>query len=203
MDMTVTNIWIDTHLPGMNGWCTPEKGKRLAELIVAHDCRKIFEIGIFGGRSLLAMAKVCEQRGYGEAWGCDPWMAEAAVEGTNDAANDEWWRKLDLESIYREFVGHVLAHHLTKQCRWMRVKAEQAARIFLPLELHLVHVDGNHSEELSTLDINLVDPLLRSGGLCVMDDTNWATTSRARKLLEEKGYALLENHGDWQVWRKP
>jgi len=202
MNMDITNVWIDTHLPGMHGWCDPDKGKRLAELIVKHNCHNILELGIFGGRSLLSMAKVCEQRGSGLVTGIDPWSASASLEGTNDPQNNEWWQKLEYEEIYRSFVGLVLAHHLTKYCRWFRCKSAEAAAFYKPESIDLIHQDSNHSEEVSCAEIELFHPLLKPKAIFVMDDVRWETTSKARELLNIKGYVRLEDHGDWQVFQK-
>src|SRR4051812_46671458 len=90
---------IETHLPQMHGWCPPEKGIRLAQAIRDTQAELSVELGIFGGRGVLAMAMAHQEQGRGVAWGFDPWTKSAALEGSNDPANDAWWAALDIEAI--------------------------------------------------------------------------------------------------------
>lgn len=40
----------------LEGWCTPEKSRRIARVIIENGCENLVEIGVSGGRSLIAAA---------------------------------------------------------------------------------------------------------------------------------------------------
>jgi hypothetical protein len=48
----------------------------------------------------------------------------------------------------------------------------------------------------------LWSPKLCTGGYWVADDTDWVTTLPAQRLLQEKGFAIVEEHPNWKVFRK-
>jgi predicted O-methyltransferase YrrM len=57
----------------------------------------------------------------------------------------------------------------------------------------LLHIDGNHSEEASTSDVDLFMPLVKPGGVVFMDDLNWDSTKRAQeKMLDFCGEPRVE-----------
>src|SRR5678809_752199 len=108
------------HIPSLQGWCPLDKAQFLAELTVSNNLQAAVELGVFGGRSLIAIAIACQHKGSGFIYGIDPWSNSSALEGTNSEANNEWWRQVDLEAIYRGFIEAVLRFNLTKECRWIR-----------------------------------------------------------------------------------
>jgi hypothetical protein len=140
--------------------------------------------------------------GQGYAAGIDPWEAAPCLEGKNDRENDEWWAKIDYEAIYEEFVRAMVNAGLTRYCRVMRERSDTAIRLFADETVDVLHQDGNHSEEVSCAEVALWTPKLRRGGYWVSDDTDWATTQRAQTLILDSGFDLIEDHGNWRVYRK-
>src|SRR5690348_13441140 len=90
----------------LEGWTTPERGIEMAELIVEMKPKVVVEIGVFGGRSLIAQALAIrdnERRGYGKGmiYGIDPWKVDYALEGEN-VENQKWWKEnVDLHGIHK------------------------------------------------------------------------------------------------------
>ena len=83
------NDIIEREIPKLPGWCTPEKAKRLAEL--AFGAELAVELGVFGGRSLVAIAlgiKWGPRPEHGYVDGIDPYTPAAALEGKNDPQID-------------------------------------------------------------------------------------------------------------------
>lgn len=181
------------HIVQLHGWCPLEKAQFLANLVVDYNVQTVVEVGIFAGRSLIAMAMACQSKGSGVCWGIDPWVSTAAIEGTNDPANDKWWQQCDLEQIYRWFIEAVLRFGLTKECRWFRMRSDEVASLFADGSVDLVHIDGNHSEEMSTKDVELWFPKLkpRSSFVCI-DDINWKSNQKAYSMLKERGKLVHE-----------
>ncbi len=161
------------------------------------------EIGVFGGRGTIAMAMGHQTTGTGHVVGIDPWDVAASLDGHNDPANDEWWGKLDHEAIYRHCVAALEQHGLMDYCRIVRERSDAALRLFPDESIWVLHQDGNHSEDISTREVELWAPKLRPGGYWVADDTDWPTTRRAQADLVDRGFAVVEDHGHWRTYRKP
>jgi hypothetical protein len=135
--------------------------------------------------------------------GIDPWEVRASLEGVNAAANDEWWSSVDHDAIYEHFLTALLRNGVARYCRIMRERSDTAVRLFADGSVSVLHQDGNHSEAVSAAEVEIWTPKLGPGGYWVADDTDWATTQLSQRLLGERGFELLEDHGGWRVYRKP
>lgn len=186
-------------IPTLQGWCTVEKASHLADLVVDRGAGVCVEVGVFGGRSLLAMAFAQRELGRGATWGIDPWSAVASLEGENSPENDEWWSQLDYEDVYRRFVEAVLQHGLLPVCNWMRTKSVTASRLFDDRTVDVLHIDGNHSEFTSVTDVVTWLPKMSPGGIVVMDDADWATTAAAQRLLRQHS-SSVDDRGSYAVF---
>jgi hypothetical protein len=191
---------IERELPQMPGWCPVEKGRRMAEL--AHGAALCVELGVFGGRGLVAMALTLAAQGSGRADGIDPFSAAASLEGANDVANDEWWSKLDYEEIARSAQTTLYRLGLTPYAQLVRMRSREVAGFYGDGTVNVLHQDSNHSEEITCEEVELWAPKIRSGGYWVFDDTNWATTQKAQRELEARGFLEIENHESWKVYQR-
>lgn len=191
-----------THIPRLHGWCTNEKAIALAKTIVDSKCDLSVELGIFGGRGLISMAMAHDHLGSGITWGFDPWTAAAALEGDNGAENDDWWKKVDYESIYFGFVASVVEHRLTKQCYWSRIRSDEAVKQFADHSIGVIHADSNHSEKVSSDEVMRWKDKVKPGGYWFADDTDWATTKKAQGLLVKHGFKLIHDRAKWAIYQK-
>lgn len=194
---------IETSIAPLHGWGTVEKGVRLAELVLGIRAERSVDIGVFGGRSLIPMAIAHQILGAGYTVGIDPWEVEASLDGANAPENDEWWGKVDHDAIYAHFLGALMQYGLVGECRIMRERSDTAVRLFSDESVSVLHQDGNHSEKISTMEVELWTPKLKRGGYWVSDDTDWTTTQRAQAMLIERGFLVFENHGNWKIYCKP
>ena len=169
----------------MEGWCWEEKAIAMVELILAKRPKLIVEIGVFGGKSLIPQAMACELMGQGVVVGIDPWKKESAVEGSNDPVNNEWWDKLDLDDILKGCSKAIWQHGLDNRCLLMRGGAE-ACRHVITSPIDILHIDGNHSEEVSTRDVGHWFPKVKQGGHIWFDDFDWPSTQKANRILSAK-----------------
>lgn len=186
--------------PEIPGWCTVKKGLRMAEL--ATGANLVVELGVFGGRGLIAMAAALRDQGFGQAHGIDPYTADAALEGINSAANDEWWSALDLGEIARTAQ---LAIERTGLVPWARIIWERSQDVVGRYDdgsIDVLHQDSNHSEEVTCAEVALWSPKMRPGGYWIFDDTNWETTKRAQRELEALRFKMIEDHVNWRVYVK-
>ena len=198
-------LWteINTIIPTLEGWCTTEKAKRMAEWVLDHQVQKCVEIGVFAGRSLIAVALALKHlnRG-GEIHGIDPWSVPAALEGKNHTDNDKWWGKIDFEHFYFYTLNKIKEYHLHPYTVIIRSKSIDAAKNYLLSSLDLVHIDGNHSEETSVLDVKLWCPKIKSGGALIFDDCDWETTKKAQQIVLDLGMVLKEDYVKWRIYVK-
>lgn len=177
---------IKAHLPKIEGWCGVDKACQIANIILENPIKLAVEIGVFAGRSLIAMAFAVDEKGDGKVYGIDPWERRASLEGTNSKINDEWWSKLDYDYFFKYTIDLIHQHGLSSKCIVLRLHGDVASAIFGEQSIDLLHIDGNHSEETSCKDVDLWFPKVSEGGFIVFDDINWPTTQKAVKKLEEK-----------------
>lgn len=192
---------IDYVLPTLPGWCAPEKGKKMAEVILENESEVCVELGVFGGRSLVAIALALKAQRKGRVFGVDPYTAAAALEGTNDPENDAWWRKLDHEQIHAAAERVLDDLELSKFAIILRARSQDASRNWPSIDL--LHQDSNHSEEVSCAEVELYAPVLKPGGIWIMDDTNWQTTRKAQDKLLALGFTAQHREESWAILRKP
>lgn len=191
--------------PRLLGWCSEEKAIAMAEMIVQYQPLTVVEIGVFGGRSMIAMAMACAYVNRGRVYGIDPWTRDDALDSVQEKANVEWWGKLDYEGVYRGCVKAVVDHELTHACSVFRTTSERA--VCLLDEVDLLHIDGNHSEVASTRDVRLWLPKVKPGGHIWFDDIDWVeegvnSTAKALGILVES-CERLPDVGNCAVFRKP
>lgn len=161
----IVDEFTENRIPG---WCPLQKALDLAAVIIAFRPKKTVEIGVYGGKSLLPMALVCEAIDAGVVIGIDPWSPAASAEGyTGD--NASWWGRLDHEGIYRSFTENVKRLGVHNRVAIERAKSDDAA---VPVDIDLLHVDGQHTEQ-ATRDVKRFGANVRIGGLVCMDDLGW------------------------------
>jgi Methyltransferase domain len=198
---------IAATVPKMEGWAWIEKANHLATMIIENKPKLVVEIGVFGERSLIPMGLALRAVGEGGvAWGIDPWMKEAALEGQTDPVNDEWWGKLNLEHIYQGFIGHVISEQLTREIRWIREKGDRAVKFFDDYSIGLLHSDSNHSELISLQEVDLWHRKIAYNGLWVFDDVHWPTQKKAVDKIGQLGfdkiYETTCKDGSYAVFRR-
>jgi hypothetical protein len=192
---------IESELPRLPGWCTTAKGKRLAAL--AEGAALCVELGVYGGRSLVAVGLALQDQGRGRLDGVDPYAVEAALEGDNGPAVDAVWQATAFASVERAARSAVERLGLGDRVRFVRARSLDAVRDYADGSVDLLHQDSNHSELVSCREVVAWAPKLRPGGLWVFDDSDWATTRAAQRLLLERGFTEQEDHYLWRVFRAP
>jgi len=184
----------------LEGWCTPEKFTDMYNLVVQARPEVCVEIGVFGGRSLAALAAGCKAVGRGHVWGIDPYAVTSSAEGYEVTdANREWWSKLDYDAVHNRCVRGIREMGLAEWATVVRETAKQAVPRFQGIDM--LHIDGNHSEEASVSDVALYVPLVAEGGYVWFDDVNWPTTKRAVTLLRQMCGEIC-NSGTYALFKK-
>lgn len=191
--------YVETVLPRMEGWCSPQKANRLIAAVAEQKPRLFVEIGVFAGRSLFAAALALPSGGV--AVGIDPWCVADSVKGFS-GDNQAWWSKCDHDSIYKQCQFTQSLLDLCDRCYLIRATSPQAlalVRCLAPIDI--LHIDGNHSEECSCFDVENYQPLVKPGGIIFFDDIDWNETKKAQRLLAERT-DTLEPVGTCGVFRQ-
>ncbi len=192
----------------VEGWCSHQKASVLIDIILASGDKTIVEIGVWGGKSLLPMAHALKRMGQnGHIYGVDPWDNQASIEGVTHEGNIAFWGHADHESVLRKLESVLDWERLCDTVTLIRATSSAAPPIH---DIDILHIDGNHSDVTSYIDVTKWVPLVKRGGWIVFDDMNWfengvATTRHAIDYLNEHCHKIAEINESclWGIWYKP
>lgn len=195
---------LEEILPKLPGFCTIEKGKRLEQLAFeAPEPSQLIEIGVYGGRSLIALGMGLKRKGGGFVIGIDPYKKSESDKGSdNGIKGGTLWENLDYDKMYTDAFDAIFNVGLKGFAGILRKSSIEVIDDFENEEVDILHQDGNHSTEISSKEVEIWTPKIRKGGLWIMDDTNWPSLQKAQTLIVQKGFTMTENHGWWKVFRK-
>ena len=196
--ITMKNLEVIESMPG---WCTIEKATKLYDIVIESNSQLTIELGVFGGRSLLPLAFAHKHKDSGVVIGVDAWNKFASLEGTNDPANNEWWEKIDYNEIYDGCAKAIQDNHLYNWCSIIRMKSEQFAILCPDNSVDVIHADSNHSEEITTKEVQLFLPKLKPGGIWIADDTGWPTLQKAISMLSEQ-CEVIDKQDNYMIFKK-
>lgn len=189
-----------------DGWCTKQKASMLIDIILASKPKTVVEIGVWGGKSLIPMASILKYIN-GKIYGIDPWESAASVQGIMHEGSRAFWTFVDHEDVMRKLIQYIEDFRLTEQVELIRATSLDAPIIE---NIDILHIDGNHSDETSYIDVTKWVPHVRKGGWIIFDDMNWteqgmATTRRAVEYLNTHCHKLAEINDIclWGIWYKP
>jgi predicted O-methyltransferase YrrM len=204
--MTTPLLSLDKIVESLPGWCSPAKARWITDWIAQNHPTRIVEIGVFGGRSLIPMGmamKVQNELGQfskGFVLGVDPYDPTHALEEVMEPEHKAWWNRLNYEEVYQNALRELTRRNLGDCCGILRTCSHEVLPLFCERTLDLVHIDGCHSRAASMRDVTTWLPLVRPGGLIVLDDVDWQTVHDAQQWLASRCDSL---HGEktWQVFQ--
>ena len=187
----------------LEGWCSFEKASILIDLILKTRPEVIVEIGVFGGKSLIPMAYALKVLGKGKAYGIDPWDKEESIRGIEAYPIDtEWWENLDHLKIMHSLMEKIKEFEIEEQIGLIRNTSFGTPAIE---GIDILHIDGNHSDEVSYNDVVKWVPLVKKGGWIILDDI-----LSVKKNTTERAYEWLNTHcvkfaefTDPSIWENP
>jgi predicted O-methyltransferase YrrM len=176
---------------GLPGWCSAEKAQWLAAQIMVEQKKIVVEIGVFGARSLIPMAiaqlwsngHYPERRGF--VLGIDPYDSTFSIEEEIDPENRRWWTDVNYEAVYHTALREIRVRNLDSVCGILRAASHHCQCLFREGTIDLLHIDGCHSEFASTRDVEQWLPKVKTEGLIVLDDIDWPSVQKARRILRE------------------
>ncbi len=194
-----------------DGWCSKQKAFWMMNFIYLKKPMVIVEIGVWGGKSLLPMARaVKDQNNGGQVYGIDPWSVDASIVGM-DQINKDWWsnqadQKVH-DKVYNELQVRIQQFDLQDTVQLVRATSQSAPAIE---NIDILHIDGNHCEESAFFDVTTWVPRVVSGGMIFLDDLTWTINGRP---TVQKSVQWLDEHcirltdvpdvdNAWGVWIK-
>jgi predicted O-methyltransferase YrrM len=196
-----------TYMAQLHGWCSHEAASFFIDLIFKTKPHVIVEIGVWGGKSLVPMALALKANQQGIIYGIDPWSSSDSVQWVMEEVNRDFWSRADHDWVYRDLQQKLTQFDLQAEVKIIRATSEDAPPIH---GIDILHIDGNHSDPASYLDVTKWVPLVKSGGWIIFDDMRWFengmfTTARAEQWLNANCYKLAEftDICTWGVWIKP
>ena len=194
------------YMDQVYGWCSHAKASILIDIIQKIHPSKIVEIGVWAGKSLLPMAYALKNQGNGQIYGIDPWDNRESILGVMNDANLAYWGAVDHEAVFQSLVVNLGRFDLDPQVQLIRSSSLNAEPIY---DIDILHVDGNHSDITSYLDVTKWVPLVKSGGWIIVDDISWYengrfTQAESVKWLDEHCHRMgtITDVCVWGMWVK-
>ncbi len=194
------------YMDSLEGWCTKQKASILIDIVLKAQPMTIVEIGVWGGKSLVPMATAVRANEQGIVYGIDPWDRLASVEDMIEENNILFWSKVDHQRVREDLIINLERFDLDYFTRIFKTSSEDAPPIH---DIDVLHIDGNHSDHMSYLDVTKWVPLVRRGGWIIFDGMGWAekgtfTTARAVNWLSNHCNKIAEyqEDGGWGIWLK-
>lgn len=174
------------HHKDIPGWCSFEKAEKMMELVYQTRPKICVEIGVYAGSSIYPTACALRFLKEGVVYAIDPWSNKESIEGYEpNSPHYRYWETVDLEEIYKCFLAVVNWCRFTEYCQVLRMSSIEALPQFADESIDILHIDGNHSEEIALRDAQGYLPKLKKGGYLWFDDVNWESTSKAIELIME------------------
>jgi hypothetical protein len=190
------------HTQRLPGWCWDDKAEAMLQLVIDTRPALCAEIGVFGGRSLLAQAVGLRRNGSGVIYGIDPWTRAPSLEGYQfgpDTAAQAWTEET-LTDVYAGLLAATVALDLSPFVRFLCAPSQLVAAAFEPASIDILHIDGNHSEDAAVRDVRYYLPLVRDRGWVWVDDTNWDSVRPALDLIEQT-CRLVKDYERFRLYR--
>ena len=172
------------HHKEIPGWCSHEKAQKMMELIYQTHPKVCVEIGVFGGSSIYPTVCALRFLKGGIVYAIDPWSNEECLVGyePNDP-HYHWWKRVNLEKVYQNFTTTLIYCDFTKFCTVLRMNSQEALFQFADESIDILHIDGNHSDQVALMDVQLYLPKVKKGGYIWFDDPHWDSSTKPIEFL--------------------
>lgn len=146
----------------VEGWMTEEELRVLREVASALKKPFVVEVGSWKGRSTIALAQAIAPQG-GKFFAVDTWQGTPSERTTYHA-------EARYRDIYKQFCNNISAAAVDGVVVSCKMTSLEAANLFLGGSVDMVFLDGDHSQEAVTADIEAWWPKLKKGGLMMGHD---------------------------------
>jgi len=192
LPLSIHNHRKGSFFTDIEGWCCPEKEEDLLKWINLLNCKSGLEIGVFGGSSLVRSG-IMFKANRGHLVGIDPYCFKASNKyDEEETENFKWWRDLDYDKIYNGCLNSLSRYQLNNNVDVIKISSDEYKNIIPDKSLDFLHIDGNHTEEQSCLDVKNYLPKCKNGAVIFLDDIGWESVFKARDLLRKKCKMIKE-----------
>lgn len=162
----------------VNGWTLEAQlGYLMENIRRLPENSSIVEIGVWSGRSALAMAVAC--RGSNKrVFAVDPWRDYNQANIMVSDRLSEWGFN-SFEEVYETFLLNCRRFELEPWIVPIRSTSIEVAGVWSHGPVSMVFIDANHDYDAVINDVNAWLPLIKPGGLICGDDWNWETVRAA------------------------
>lgn len=166
----------------IDGWLSPREAVQLYRLSRAKldHSPVVCEIGSWVGRSSYVLARGVGWHPHGKVYCIDPFDARG------DAASSELYnaRAARFSAGQKaEFVNNMEQFGVAARIKLLSMAGEDATD-FVPREIDLLFIDGDHSHAAVLHDFRLWSPRVRPGGWIVFHDVGAAHTNGPKEVVE-------------------
>lgn len=173
---------ISLSIPGM---VTPQSGQMLYSLCLMQEARgDVVEIGSWQGRSSSFLARAARDSKNGRFFAIDHFRGNIGKE------NNYVVGKQDLSDLKMNFLSNMRKLGLESSVNLLDMSNAEAAVNFEPGQIRFLFIDGDHTAEGVSKDIELFVPKLAPGAIVVFDDFSEAFPG----LLKEVSFFLDNNN---------
>lgn len=157
------------------------------------------EIGVFCGKSLIALAQRTKASGKNlQVFGVDNFLGSPEFEG-RVFFNDEPWHRTPAGMLARETVANLIEFGLNDDVTLIVSDSVRASRMFRDREIHAAFIDASHEEKDVIADIEAWLPKIAPGGMIGGHDY-W--TFPEVKAAVDKVLPGAVTHPDRSWWEK-
>jgi predicted O-methyltransferase YrrM len=162
------------------GW---NSGSRAFELAIREvNPKVIIEVGSWKGLSAIHMANLAPEA---QILCIDTWLGSPEMVGLNTPLEDHLKRLHGWPQIYFSFASNVIRHIGRERICPLPVPSTVASVLLskMGFQADLIYIDGSHEYLDVVRDLDDYWPLLRSGGIMLVDDYGFPSV---RKAVEER-----------------
>jgi predicted O-methyltransferase YrrM len=189
------------------GRCSSLKGNVIKKYVTQLNANLCVEIGTFKGSSLMYFIESLMENN-GKVIGIDPYSLDSFKNDIPNKSSKEliygvlFTEQNVLDKIYIELCNIIKNNNLNKYVDLVRDKSENFYSNIEKESIDILHIDGNHDEKNVSNDIRLYLPLVKHGGVIIMDDTDWVGVKNSIDIHLKKHCILLESYSNFQVYKK-
>jgi len=193
------------RIKAVHGWTREVQLRYLIRQVRAlPDRALVVELGVWQGRSVLALAEAC--RGTGKrVFAIDPW-ADYDEGGGPVSGYLAQYGVRSFEEVYQAYLAHCRRLALEEWIVTVRAPSVETARTWSRGPVSLVFIDASHHYDAVSADLEAWVPLVRPDGVVCGDDWEWDSVRRAVQdfVARHPGYAIeLPCDNTWAFVVKP
>lgn len=187
------------------GWCSTEKIAAFIDIFSSVPEGDIVEIGTWCGKSATALAMLSHHYGQGNLLCIDPWANTNTFQEEDKGVNkamltfdmDEVWRHFicNMHTLMPNHINYIRAASATAHAMYLkttRVETPEFGATAYTGQISLLHIDGNHDQEIVTQDLKNWCPHLTENSWLIIDDYVHAWGQGPRLVADD----FLANHND-------